>query len=188
MNDTNEEIVGRVLQGLRDTALPDGMESRILSAVRHHASATPVPTRSPWRIASLAGSVALASVVCALFFTAHRKVPQAASQRSQAVSMRAADAPIAPPMAATREPPKQPGRRARLTTALLSQKEALAVVSYPAPPMPLTEQERLLLRIVHQGDPVQIAMLDPIRRDARYVEERTEIQKFFTPSNLGDDK
>jgi len=43
----------------------------------------------------------------------------------------------------------------------------------------LTEQERLLLRIVHRGDPVELAMLDPMQRAARNVEEQAEFQRFF---------
>jgi hypothetical protein len=51
--------------------------------------------------------------------------------------------------------------------------------SHPAPPMPLTEQERLLLRIAHRGDPVEMAMLDPRMRAARDAEEGAEFQRFF---------
>jgi hypothetical protein len=57
----------------------------------------------------------------------------------------------------------------------------MLAASHPAPPMPLTEQERLLLRIAHRGDPVELAMLDPMRRAARDVEEQTEFQRFFKP-------
>jgi hypothetical protein len=51
--------------------------------------------------------------------------------------------------------------------------------SFPAPPMPLTEQERLLLKIAHRGDPVEMAMLDPKIRAAREREEEAEVQRFF---------
>jgi hypothetical protein len=53
--------------------------------------------------------------------------------------------------------------------------------SFPAPPMPLTEQERLLLRIVHRGDPVEMAMLDPAVRAARDAEEKAAVTNFFEP-------
>jgi hypothetical protein len=62
--------------------------------------------------------------------------------------------------------------------------EEMLAASHPAPPMPLTEQERLLLRIVHRGDPVELAMLDPMRRAARDVEEQTEFQRFFKPRTI----
>ncbi len=57
--------------------------------------------------------------------------------------------------------------------------EEMRAASHPAPPMPLTEQERLLLRIAHRGDPVELAMLDPMTRAARDVEEGAEFQRFF---------
>jgi hypothetical protein len=60
----------------------------------------------------------------------------------------------------------------------------MLAASHPAPPMPLTEQERLLLRIAHRGDPVELAMLDPMRRAARDVEEQTEFQRFFKPRTV----
>jgi hypothetical protein len=62
--------------------------------------------------------------------------------------------------------------------------EEMLAASHPAPPMPLTEQERLLLRIAHKGDPVELAMLDPLRRAARDVEEQTEFQRFFKPRTI----
>ncbi len=57
--------------------------------------------------------------------------------------------------------------------------EEMRAASHPAPPLPLTEQERLLLRIAHRGDPVELAMLDPMTRAARDVEEGAEFQRFF---------
>jgi hypothetical protein len=51
--------------------------------------------------------------------------------------------------------------------------------------MPLTEQERLLLRIAHKGDPVELAMLDPMQRAARNAEEQTEFQRFFGAAPIG---
>jgi hypothetical protein len=51
--------------------------------------------------------------------------------------------------------------------------------SHPAPPMPLTEQERLLLRIVHKDDPVEMAVLNPVLRAARDAEDKAEFQRFF---------
>jgi hypothetical protein len=55
----------------------------------------------------------------------------------------------------------------------------MQTASYPAPPMPLTEQERLLLRISHRVDPVEMAMLDPKLRAMQDAEEKAEFQRFF---------
>jgi hypothetical protein len=51
--------------------------------------------------------------------------------------------------------------------------------SFPAPPMPLTEQEKLLLRIARKVDPVEMAMLDPRVRAMQDAEEKAEFQRFF---------
>jgi hypothetical protein len=60
--------------------------------------------------------------------------------------------------------------------------EEMHAASYPAPPMPLTEQERLLLRLVHKDDPVELAMLDPKLRDLQDSEDKAEFQRFFGQS------
>jgi hypothetical protein len=51
--------------------------------------------------------------------------------------------------------------------------------SRPAPPMALTEQERLLLRLVHKDAPVELAMLDSKMRALQDSEEKMEFQRFF---------
>ncbi len=181
MSDINEEIVDRVLQGLRDAASPDGMESRIVSAVRHRAAATPIIARSPRKTTLLVGSAVLATVACVLFFNARWKTPQSSATRFQAIPMQTGNVPVTPFTAATRKPPKLAFRRARLATTSSQREEESTRVSYPAPPMPLTEQEKLLLRLVHEGDPVQIAMLNPVQRDARYAAEHADFTQFFEP-------
>jgi hypothetical protein len=60
--------------------------------------------------------------------------------------------------------------------------EAMHAASYPAPPMPLTEQEKLLLRLVHKDDPVELAMLDPKVRALQELEDKAEFQRFFGQS------
>ena len=60
--------------------------------------------------------------------------------------------------------------------------EATHAASYPAPPMPLTEQEKLLLRLVHKDDPVELAMLDPKVRALQELEDKAEFQRFFGQS------
>jgi hypothetical protein len=52
----------------------------------------------------------------------------------------------------------------------------------------LTEQEKLLLRIAHKDDPVEVAALNPAVRAARYEEEKAEVQRFFKSARLGDNE
>lgn len=61
--------------------------------------------------------------------------------------------------------------------------ETMHAASYPAPPMPLTEQEKLLLRLVHKDDPVELAMLDPKVRALQELEDKAEFQRFFGQSS-----
>jgi hypothetical protein len=51
--------------------------------------------------------------------------------------------------------------------------------SFPAPPMPLTDQEKLLLRLAHKNDPVELATLDPKLRELQDAEDQAEFQRFF---------
>jgi hypothetical protein len=64
--------------------------------------------------------------------------------------------------------------------------EEMHAASRPAPPMPLTEQERLLLRLVHKDDPVELAMLDSMLdsklRALQDSEDKAEFQRFFGQS------
>jgi hypothetical protein len=52
--------------------------------------------------------------------------------------------------------------------------------------MPLTEQERLLLKMAHQGGPELIAMLNPAVRAGREAEEQAEVAKFFEEKKRGE--
>ena len=63
-------------------------------------------------------------------------------------------------------------RRARLTLAL-------ANVSYPAPPAPLTDEEKLLLHIAYKADPVQVASLDSLALEAKEQAAREDFQRFL---------
>jgi hypothetical protein len=64
--------------------------------------------------------------------------------------------------------------------------------SHPAPPMPLTRQEYLILTILRSGDQPQIAELDPAEREAALNRDRAEFNQFFQPlpptSSTGDPK
>jgi len=59
--------------------------------------------------------------------------------------------------------------------------EELHATSQPAPPLPLTREEKLLLRIAHKGDPEELAILDPRLHAQQDMEARAEFHKFFDP-------
>jgi hypothetical protein len=59
--------------------------------------------------------------------------------------------------------------------------EEMRAASQPAPPLPLTKQERLLLYVARDGAPEELAVLDPVRRAAQDKEERAAVERFFEP-------
>jgi hypothetical protein len=63
--------------------------------------------------------------------------------------------------------------------------EEMRAASHPAPEEPLTQQERLLLRIAHKGDPVEMAMLNPVVRERQAAEGAAEFHKWVERSVKG---
>jgi hypothetical protein len=71
--------------------------------------------------------------------------------------------------------------------------EALAVSemlapSKPAPPLPLTHQEKMLAQVVHQGEPEELATLRPDVREKQMELSRAEFQEFFEPLPVKDNE
>jgi hypothetical protein len=56
-------------------------------------------------------------------------------------------------------------------------------VSYPAPPRPLTAQEKLLLQIAQHPTPAEIALLDPVERAKQAALEDAEFAKYVAQSS-----
>jgi hypothetical protein len=206
MNNSGEAI-DKVLAGLRDADAPAGMERRILAGLEERAAARSrsgwrqlLPV---WVIAP-AGPVAVGSLVCgavvagvfviAFAIPAIRRSGHTAEQGRRnsvvvgATALAASEA--APESARSSLRPggrvtgqKEVGRSAAGAEAVgeddSAALEEMHAASYPAPPMPLTEQERLLLRLVHKDDPVELAMLDPKLRALQDSEDKAEFQRFF---------
>jgi hypothetical protein len=51
--------------------------------------------------------------------------------------------------------------------------------SHPAPPIPLTREEKRILRVLHDGQYQQLAELDPARRERELVQSRAEFDAYF---------
>jgi len=202
----SEEAIEKMLAGLRDAEAPAGMEHRILEALEDQAS---VQFRSGWRrlrpiwlperrgaTVSFACGVAFAGMLAvALVIPAIRRLGHAPTQaKMNSASVRPLP-PTASAGAATSVPvlPARPNMRwmaSARRAGIVRDKDSAAVskrqeASFPAPPMPLTEQEKLLLRIAHKGDPVEVAELNPAVRAARDSEDKAEVKKFFEPSTTG---
>lgn len=199
-----EEAIEKVLAGLRNCDVPPEMEHRILGTLEDHAS---VRSRSRWHrliplwleiqppvavTRPIACGVALAAIfTLALAIPAiHRlghaptpskkdsaPLPSLPAAPSSAV---AANAPLPAPVPIIRHKGRSKANRAELVPA----SDSLALhemhaASRPEPPMPLTEQEKLLVRFVHTRSREELAMLDPVKWAARDAQERAELDRFF---------
>jgi hypothetical protein len=51
---------------------------------------------------------------------------------------------------------------------------------------PLTNEEKLLVRIAHTGDPGEMAMLNPEIRSQQAAETEAEFKRFVEQSSKGD--
>ena len=56
-------------------------------------------------------------------------------------------------------------------------------VSYPAPPQPLTAQEKMLLEVAKNPTPDEIAMLDPVEQAKQAALDDARFEKFVAQSD-----
>jgi len=60
--------------------------------------------------------------------------------------------------------------------------------SKPAPPLPLTRQEKMLAEVVHRGEPEELASLSPEFRAKEMELSRAEFSDFFEPPPAKDNE
>jgi hypothetical protein len=180
----SEEAIGKVLAGLRDAEAQAGMERRILEAIEERTSTHPSATpRWAW-------SLAFAGVVVVCLLMAINRHGQTTTQAQHTVAPESAGTQVAtllrnesitPARAATH---LQRVRQTNGADAVLLQE--MRAPSHPAPEAPLTAEEKLLLRVVHTGDPQLMAMLDPDEQARKDEAIEAEFQKFAEQSGKDD--
>ena len=205
MIDSSDEAVRKVLAGLRYCDVPLEMEHRILKAVQDQASAE---SRLGWRwsrpiwLVSLGGPnvsrpLRVGVVVTGMLAVAltipllHRayRFGDAASQFKKVSPARVGPLPLATPsLLASSAPADSDFRSARKkqerAVGLLRHTDSLVLrelhaASRPAPPLPVTPEEKMLLRLIHTVGPQQLAMLNPEERAKHEAEVDAEFQQFF---------
>jgi hypothetical protein len=179
-----DEMLDRLLAGLGAAPVDEGFAQRVTRGVEARttaAQAPPVRWRGAmWGLASTVVAVLLC--VVALREVRHRVVAVPTAKNAPLV-FQAAALPRRSPSASEAVEPLVPRRTAPIqhtAASLDEQPVTAALVSFPAPEAPLTEQERLLLRMVH-GDPVEVAMLNPQELAREEAAEAEEFQRFFPP-------
>ena len=193
MNDREDQAVDRVMAGLRAAQPPDGMEQRVLQALRSRENAA---ARSPkhrdgvgrrsWMAAAAAAIVAVGAL---LAMHGHETARSPAKRQSIAAAPPANSIPEAvevrlpAPAIARKRSSQAVGHveMARSTRAGRGVRE----VSYPAPVQPLTAQEKALLQIAQHAGPAEIALLDPVVRAKQEALEDAKFEKFVNQSDQG---
>ncbi len=187
---TIDERVDAALHVLSNAGPQPGMEQRIQAALHSAGASRHGPGALKWlRWPAMSCAAALVLLFVAVFLSRRSVLPPTLAHATlvPATMSRARE------MQDTHESQRRALQPASLTSRLRSpafegirrtehtQKPTTADGSLPEPPMPLTEQERLLLRLVHHGDPVQLAQLVPDARKAALQHEQADVSRFFTP-------
>jgi len=194
--------IERLLTGLRDAEPPGGMERRILEALDGMEAREAVTSASlrrlPFRPA-IAMLLACTVILMAVFTVEQRKHvpgqqlvplkphgtlhgrPGQAGQATEGLN----GAPnIFSSLRVGQKPQRSNGAALRQLPPVKHPHDAPAAgetqtASFPAPPLPLTEQERLLLRLAHRGGDDNMAILNPDTRAAQTAKATEQFQQFF---------
>lgn len=183
--------IDRVLDALRNATPPAGMERRVLNALEIETRTPALSMRSDRKMWMTTAACCCAALVVAVLIGAftlrHRSAPAVsttlampaqpsnASQASVATTTKPARAvPAAHPRSITVQ------RSAQLRHTEVAQSED-TLVSHPAPPIPLTEQERILLRYARRGNTGDLAQINNESKAAKEDQDKQEFQAFFEP-------
>ena len=186
-----DETIERLMEGLRGAEPSAGMRRRILGAMRvqetvssnplWHRLITPSLLR-PSVAASLVCAAALAaSLIVAIKISRPLHAPRDATSNSTHADARQGKRPET----IAQKAPIEPRRTASRASARRSRRDDASSVGetqtagYPAPPLPLTEQEKLLLRLAHRDDAENRAMLNPDLRAVESAKATEQFQEFF---------
>ena len=162
-----DRTIENLLAGLRDAEPPPGMHHRILDAM----VACRVTTHSPRRLLHPAIAIPLAcGLAITIWVRPHRDTP--ANLGGYTTN---ADGPrTKPPQTVAGRAPREPRRSA--SRVLL---RPTKTPGFPAPPLPLTEQEKLLLRLAHRNDAQDMNLLNPDVQAQQSAKATQQFQQFF---------
>ncbi|MBS1799863.1 MAG: hypothetical protein JSS95_08565 [Acidobacteria bacterium] len=201
--DRNDHQIDCVLNALRDATPPTGMDRRILNILEAHSlSKSVIPSEATkshsrgipafrnartaalvqWTAAAIA-----ALVIAAIFtFTSHRRT----TSPTTATTTHTTPAPAQPVTTIIHTTPHST-TTAHANVKLTQPQPAEATepaedaqLSHPAPPIPITDQERILLRYTSHGRTEDLAQISNEHTAAKEQKEAADFQAFFTPPEI----
>ncbi|GGA79219.1 hypothetical protein GCM10011507_33070 [Edaphobacter acidisoli] len=197
-----DRSIERVLSGLRNAEAPAEMERRVLAALQARASTPPTTVWDRllpgWlgahaRAVMISAACGVAAVLVAVLVApairrqgrvpapaARTIVPAAPSPLAMTNDVTDAPVPVSRPIVRRAVAHRANKAEVVKTSDDLAEIEMRAP-SMPAPPMPLTDQEELLLRLVHARDPVELAALDHKVWAEQFAKGKAQFDRFFAP-------
>jgi len=201
-HNNHDDAINKTLSALKSAAPPEGMEARILQRLQQHANAAPAApfhwrdllTGSALAVAWWRG--ALSGVATALLFVgtlllAQHSLRTISGHAQPAVSQVHAPHNLAPVVASAPNAPSH--ANPCVTPNLLHARHIVPAYraeasftasfapSHPAPVLPLTAQERALVRLVQTVNPKQLASFNFDAQEKAEAQEIDDFNKFFTP-------
>jgi hypothetical protein len=188
----DDPLIERSLNRLRDAEPAPGFEQRLLVSLRNAAENSPRTKRLPllvsWRSKlsfALVVLVAAGASIGALFLVRQQRLENQTALRPEK-PMASLWQPASPAIAA------QPLQRSKArASGKHSAKESSTATrvparNTPAPPMPLTEQEKLLQRVARQRDAGNLTLLNPVAQHTQSAQATQQFQRFFamTPEEV----
>jgi hypothetical protein len=180
-----EPTIARLLAGLRDAEPQPGIERRILQAMQARETVASMPFWKRLRPQTLpafaiwlASALAITGALVAIALHQRWRVPADSSHPSTLAVRQQSPAEVImrPAPVPARRPASRPWPKHSRAVPPVPD---LRAASFPAPPLPLTEQEKLLLRLAHRRDPEDTAILNPAAQAAQSARANEQFQQFF---------
>jgi hypothetical protein len=166
-----DRTIESLLAGLRDAEPPAGMHHRVLHAIAGRR----VVAYRPRRLMHSAVAITLVCTVAIAIWVPHdRHIPTGVRPSMTNVDTPPTKSPRTVADTVTRQPRRSKGK------VLLRPTQ---ISGFPAPPLPLTEQEKLLLRLAHRNDPQDMNLLNPDAQAQESAKATQQFQQFFGMDN-----
>ena len=190
-----DEAIERVLAGLRDVEAPAGLERRVLAAMEERAAVR--GSRRPglgWVVGLGVAAVVVAGVlivrapkvqvekVAGVHALAVKPVVENEPKRNTGVS------PLRVRSGRDDVNFREVQRGEQVRRMEVAVVEKVEERGFPAPPMPLTEEEKLLLRVAHRVDPQELTPLNAEARQREQSEFDREFVEFFAVPEMASEE